>query len=288
MSPAKVMNVQKAMPESKTAVVAFVPVIHKGYVDFFNAHPGDIWIFGTSLIKQYVHLTRDLRTIDPNQALFALKAIFPDRKISVLEQFELNNWKYDMTIMPEDEVCEDLAAKNLSGKKFKFVKTFLRWNRVITFKENEIDPKRHITRANFDREVMAEAFRETEKSADWWRQVAAVAVKDGKVLIKAHNHHMPTDFHLAVNGDPRSNFDAGQHGDIYTSIHAEAEVIASAAEKGLSLKGASLYSTTFPCPNCARLIAQAGIKKVFYSKGYSVLDAERILEHFGVEIVMVQ
>ena len=135
---------------------------------------------------------------------------------------------------------------------------------------------------------MTEAFSETEKSSDWWRQIAAIAVKDKKVLLKAHNHHMPTDFHLSVNGDPRSNFDAGQHGEIYTSIHAEAEVVAKAAEQGLSLKGVSLYSTTFPCPNCARLIAQTGIKKVYYSRGYSLLDAERILEHFGIEIILVQ
>ena len=281
------------MSSPKTAIIAFVPVIHRGYVEFFKSEPGDIYVFGNEIIKQYVHLTRDLRTIDPAEAVAALSAIFPDRTIRVLEPVMVGELKGVSIVMPDDEVCHDFAEKNFvgkdfAGKKTKFVSVFLRWNRVITFKENEIDPKRKISKDDFDKKIIAEAFKETDKSSDWWRQIAAIVVKDGKVLLKAHNHHMPTDFHLAVNGDPRSNFDAGQHGEIYTSIHAEASLVAEAAKKGISLDGLTLYSTTFPCPNCARLIAKAGIKKVFYSKGYSLLDAERILEHFGIEIVMVQ
>lgn len=272
----------------RTAVIAFVPVIHKGYVDFFNAHPGDIYIFGDDLIKDFVHLTRDLRIFGEKGTIDALKAIFPSRHVRALDKSELNDWHYDSTVMSEDEVCHAIAEKYLTGKKVGFDPVFLRWNRVITFKEFEVRPDRKVTTEEFDREMMIEALKETAKSADWWRQVAAIAVKDGKALSRAHNHHLPSDHHLATNGDPRSNFDAGQHQDVYTSIHAEAEIIARAAKEGMSLKDASLYVTTFPCPNCARLIGTAGIKKVYYSKGYSLLDAEKILEHFGVEIVLVQ
>lgn len=271
----------------KQAVIAFVPVIHSGYVHFLRENEGDVFIFGSDLIKNYVHLTRDLRTIDPNEALFALKAIFPKRNISILDTATMSHWNYDQIIMPDDEVCHDLAEKSGITMPIKYVSIFLRWNRVITFKENEVDPKRKISKEDFDKEMMKEAFNEAPKSSDWWRQVAAVVVKDGKIVFKSHNHHMPTDFHLSVNGDPRSNFDAGQHQNIFTSIHAEAEAIAKAAKQGVSLTGTTLYCTTFPCPNCARLIANSGIKKVYYSKGYSLLDAERILEHFNVELVMV-
>jgi len=112
-------------------------------------------------------------------------------------------------------------------------------------------------------------------------------VKNKKVIYASHNHHLPTDDSLSINGDPRSNFDAGQHQNVFTSIHAEAEIIAKAAKDGQSLKGTILYTTTFPCPNCARLIGTAGVKAVYYSKGYSLLDAEQILEHFNVELVLV-
>ena len=115
-----------------------------------------------------------------------------------------------------------------------------------------------------------------------------MVVKDKKILFISHNHHLPTNYHLSTFGDPRSNFDAGQHQEIFTSIHSEASIVAQAAHDGVSLKDATIYITTFPCPNCARLVAKAGIKKLFYSKGYSLLDAEKILDHFGVEIFLVQ
>jgi len=272
----------------KTALLAFVPVIHSGYVDFFSKKEGDILIFGESIINDYVHLTRDLRLIRPTDAQKALKAIFPKRTIKIIEKASFASWPYALTIMPDDEVCHDIAQKYLKGKKLEFLSVFLRWNKVITFKEHEVPAHRKISSDAFHKEILTKASKEAEKSSDWWRQIAALIVKDGKVIFKAHNHHLPTDFHLSVNGDPRSNFDAGQHQDIFTSIHAEAEAIAQAAKKGISLKGAGLYSTTFPCPNCARLIGTAGISKVYYSKGYSLLDAEKILDHFGVGVVLVQ
>jgi dCMP deaminase len=274
--------------KNKTAILAFVPVLHQGYFDFLSKTDGDIWIFGKELISDYVHLGRDLRVLAADEMKVALQAVLPSRKISVANKSNLRSWEYELTIMPDDEVCHDLAEKYLVGKKTEFVQVFLRWNKVITFKEHEVPAHRKITQESFHKEIMKLAFEEAEKSSDWWRQIASFIVKERKILLRTHNHHLPTDFHLSVNGDPRSNFDAGQHQDIFTSIHAEAEAIAKAAKDGISLKGASLYATTFPCPNCARLIGTAGIKTVYYSKGYSLLDAEKILDHFGVEVVLVQ
>lgn len=272
---------------SSKGILLFAPVIHSGYLEFIKRYDGDVWIFGHEIIADYVHLTRDLRTIDPEAAKNAISSIFPDRKIFIASPKDLAAWPYSHTVMPDDEVCHDIALKYFGDKKIEYSSVFLRWNRVITFKENEIPAHRKITKEKMHKEIMKEAFVEAQKSSDWWRQIAAIIVKDGKIIEKTHNHHMPSDFHLSVNGDPRSNFNAGEHQDIFTSIHAEAESIAKAAKGGVSLDGASIYSTTFPCPNCARLIGTAGIKKVYYSKGYSLLDAEKILNHFGVEIIMV-
>jgi len=272
----------------KKAVLSFVPVIHSGYIDFFSKNEGDIYVFGREVIDSYVHLTRDLRVIEPDDAVKALQAIFPKQNIQVVNFDQLKSWKYDETTMPDDEVCHDVAQKYLKKSKVRFNSTFLRWNRVITFKENEIPAHRKISNDQFHKEMIENAFNEAKKSSDWWRQIATLVVKDGKIIFSAHNHHLPTDFHLSVNGDPRSNFDAGQHQDIFTSIHSEAAAIAEAANKGVSLKDSVFYVTTFPCPNCARLMGTAGVKKLYYSKGYSLLDAEKILNHFGIEIVLVQ
>lgn len=270
------------------AIVAFVPVLHKGYVDFFSQYEGDILIFSKKLIDEYVHLTRDLRTLDPEYMVKILQTIFLGREVKQVDPEIFKSWKYNLTYLPEDEVSQSLVDKYLSQNKIQYIPVFLRWNKTISFQEHIIDPKRKITTEVFHREIMKEAFRESEKSADWWRQIGGIIVKDGMIVLTGHNHHLPTDFHLVVNGDPRSNFDAGQHQNIFTSIHAEAELIARAAKEGINLSGASIYTTTFPCPNCARLIGTAGIKHVYYSKGYSLLDAEKILDHFGIEVVLVQ
>lgn len=272
----------------KIAIIAFVPVLHKGYIDFFSKTEGDIFLFGEQIIDDYVHLTRDLRVIPQENLLSAMKSIFKDRKISILDKSDLSFEGYKKIIMPDDEVCHDFAEKHISNKDIEYVSTFLRWNRIITFKEHEIPAHRKISKDNLDKEFMSMAKSEAQKSSDWWRQIGSVIVKDGKILVQTHNHHLPTDFHLVQNGDPRSNFDAGQHLNIYTSIHSEAEAVSLASKKGISLDGAYIYATTFPCPNCARMLGIAGIKKVFYSKGYSLLDAEKILDHFGVEVVMVE
>ncbi len=71
------------------------------------------------------------------------------------------------------------------------------------------------------------------------------------------------------------------------ALHAEAGLVAQAAKEGMSLKGVDVYSEAFPCPPCAKQLAYAGIKRLFYRVGYKVLDGESILRSQGVEIVFV-
>ncbi|AEF98499.1 anti-phage dCTP deaminase [Methylomonas methanica] len=51
-------------------------------------------------------------------------------------------------------------------------------------------------------------------------------------------------------------------------VHAEMEALLSCARRGVSTKSASLYSTTFPCHNCAKHIVASGIKRVVYVEPY--------------------
>jgi len=149
---------------------------------------------------------------------------------------------------------------------------------------------RVISETEFDKEIMTSALEESKKSPDWWRQIGAILVRGKLPMIIAHNTALPSEYTLNALGDPRSNFDAGeaQYKDLGKFIHGEANVIAQAAKQGISTEGASLYVTTFPCPACAKLLAVAGIKEVYYSKGYSMLDAEDILKAFGVKITLVK
>ncbi|OHA17600.1 MAG: hypothetical protein A3H57_04780 [Candidatus Taylorbacteria bacterium RIFCSPLOWO2_02_FULL_43_11] len=273
----------------KSKLIAFVPVIHKGYLDLFQKYP-DVGLLGQEIIDSYTSLFRDLRVVSPQSMAEILLKSGAVEKADVLASGDLKKIAKsgERIVMVEDDVSRDIAAKYFKNSDVTFEKIFLRWgSRLQTEGENVVPPDRKITKLAVDRKFMKEAAGEAEKSSDWWRQIGAVIVKNKKVILRSHNRHLPTDYHLSTFGDPRSNFDKGERLDIYTSIHGESDLVAKAASKGISLKGTSIYVSTFPCSNCARLLAEAGVKKVFYEKGYSRLDAENVLNAYGVEIILV-
>lgn len=62
------------------------------------------------------------------------------------------------------------------------------------------------------------------------------------------------------------------------AVHAEMEAIISAARNGISIRGSTLYSTTYPCHNCAKHIVAAGISKVKYIEPYPKSYATKLHE----------
>ena len=272
----------------KKVVLAFMPVIHSGYIKFFSKNNEDVFIIGRDFLSEIPHLTREIRMLEPEVAVLALSPFV--KKVEVLKKDNISKFlkKFNEIIMPDEDVSKIFAEKYLKGKEVFFEQVFLRWDKQISLKEYEISPNRKISMDEMDRELMGKAFEEANKSSDWWRQVGAIIVKNKKILISGYNKHLPTNFSPYINGDPRNNFDAGIRIDLCTAIHAEAASIAVAAKNGVGLNESSVYVTTFPCPTCARLLAEAGIKKIYYSKGYSLLDAEDILKQYEVEIILVK
>ena len=67
-------------------------------------------------------------------------------------------------------------------------------------------------------------------------------------------------------------------------LHAEANAISKLARSGNSSEGATLYVTASPCIECAKLIIQAGIKRVVYAEKYRLTDGLDLLERAGIEI----
>lgn len=67
-------------------------------------------------------------------------------------------------------------------------------------------------------------------------------------------------------------------------LHAEANAITKVAKSNNSSEGATLYVTDAPCMECAKLIIQAGIKRVVYSKEYRNTEGLELLERAGIEI----
>ena len=195
---------------------------------------------------------------------------------------------YEALVVPDDEIVLYFLEKYAPQIPVEKVNVFLRWTKQISTTEKVVPEDRTITQGSFENDVLARLEQVAQQSPDWWRQIAAAIVKDNKIVATAYNAHYPSPHTLAINGDPRSNFDAGQGQGIYTSIHAEASALAQAARKGIAVDGADVYVTTFPCPTCARSLVEAGVKRVFYKHGYSLLDAEEILKGSGIEIILVK
>ena len=269
-------------------LVVYVPAIHAGYLALFEKYER-IYILGDDVLEKtsrFKYLERDLRRFDAETVQKLLQTLYPEKEVSVATENALRSISEEVA-MPEDEISREIADAYFL-KNTVFEPIFLRWSKEFATKEASVQKERTISRESFDTEMMAHAQELTTKSSDWWRQIGAVIVKDGAVVVEAYNKRLPTEYTQDAYGDPRSNFDAGKYIELASTIHSESFAIAHAAKKGIPLDGASMYVTTFPCPVCAKSIAMAGIKKLYYRDGYSLLDAEKILTMFGVEIIQVK
>ena len=67
-------------------------------------------------------------------------------------------------------------------------------------------------------------------------------------------------------------------------LHAEANAITKLARSSNNSDGATLYVTDSPCIECSKLIIQAGIKRVVYSREYRLNDGIRLLQQAGINV----
>jgi dCMP deaminase len=281
----------------KKILIALVPVIHIKYLDLFKKYPDHLYILDNTILEkwdEFENLKRDLRTIDQKTIHDFIKksAIFKEVDLLTLDNLKNLTASAEESIsivMPDEDVSHWFAEEFLSDKKVEFENVFLRWNKPVSTQELEVSNDRIITHAFFHQEMIGEANELKEQSANWWRQIGVLVTdKNGSIILSAFNRHVPTQENMAVYGDLRMCFDAGENHHLSNSIHAEASLIGKAAKDGISLNDTNLYVTTFPCPTCAKLIAEAGIKKVYYQEGYSLSDAEDILKNAGVGIILVK
>ena len=108
------------------------------------------------------------------------------------------------------------------------------------------------------------------------RQVGALLVKDRMIISDGYN------------GTP-SGFENVCEDELGVTkpyvLHAEANAISKVAKSGNSSEGATLYVTASPCMECAKLIIQAGIRRVVYLDEYRLTDGVDLLRRAGVECV---
>lgn len=279
-----------------TAVVAYVPVLHEGYRGFFQRHAEatELYVvpreFAESLSSGCAYLKKDLRAMPADLLVSACSAWFPDKQVGILTEqvlVQLNSLGYRV-IMPDEDVSREIACQFLGDATVDFDNVFLRWDRGNVLAENVVHAHRAVNPDDMLKEMFGIVEQEARQATNVWRQVGAIAAQDGSVLLAAHNTQVPHSQIAYAEGDARALFKKGLHLQLTTDEHAESVLVGNAARNGIALKGADLFLTTFPCPPCAKLVARAGICRVYYADGYAVLDGERILQDAGIELIFVK
>ncbi|MFH1462253.1 MAG: deaminase [bacterium] len=271
------------------SLILYVPVIHRGYLDFFEKNKNrisNIYLLSEELLKEISQFKPDIASIDSRRVRELLSS-FGFQNVSILSKDNIGQVENKEIIFVEDEISRNFYERYLKGKKVEWASVFLRWDRSSVLSENPLD-EILVSKNAFDCELMEEAQKEARKTGDCWRQIGAVLVKDGAILIRGYNQGLPSDHTTYQTGEVRDFFKPGERQDLANTIHAEQRIIAEAAKKGISLEGTSLYVTTFPCPVCAKLIACSGIKSLYFKEGGSNFDAKAVLESADVKIIYVK
>jgi dCMP deaminase len=274
-------------------VVAYVPVVHEGYRRFLERHAAGrrAYVLGRELYADQRPLAKDVRALDPDDAARALAALGIAESVTVLDAAAAEALAREdglSIILPAEDVSYAVVERHFPRAAVRYDPAFLRWDKTRTVQLLDPRPERIATEDQALQELADAAEDAAARSLDWWRQVgAALRFADGSIESATNVHH-PHELAPYAAGDPRSNFTQGVELELSTATHAEAALIAAAARAGRATAGATIYVTDFPCPPCAKLIAGAGIARLYYRRGYAVLDGRDVLEAAGVEIVEVR
>ncbi len=108
------------------------------------------------------------------------------------------------------------------------------------------------------------------------RQVGALVVKDSMIISDGYNG-TPSGFENVCEDDNNVT-------KPYV-LHAEANAITKLARSSNNSDGATIYITASPCIECAKLIIQAGIKRVVYAEKYRLTDGVDLLKRANIETI---
>ena len=111
------------------------------------------------------------------------------------------------------------------------------------------------------------------------KHVGAVLVRDRTVLSTGYNG--------SIRGLPHCD-DVGhmmENGHCVATVHAEANAIVQAARNGVRIDGATIYTTASPCWNCFKLIANAGIRTIYYGEFYRDTRSVEVAAQLGIHLI---
>ena len=281
-------------------LLLYMPVIHQGYMNFLKEyHRQDIEC--VLLGREALHVLKKdmpyvlkkdfaIRGVDTEHVRFFIRETFRVFKdVYVLDPHHLP--KGVESIYTPDEDVTNLAIETFFPGTLRVMDGCIRL-RYDRQGVERVDPVPEDTKVTSDvlyRLFMQDAEEEAGYSFDFWLQVGAVArTKTGERLYASYNRAEPHEqIHTAL-GDPRALYTRGERTDDTLVHHAERSIVSQAACDGVSLRGASVFVTHFPCVPCASALAEAGIARLYFKQGYSRLESANVLKTYGVELIRVE
>ena len=143
-----------------------------------------------------------------------------------------------------------------------------------------------MSRPTWDEYFMDIAHLVKTRSTCCRRQVGAVVVKDKRILSTGYNGAPIGCHHCLDKGCLRAKLGipSGERHELCRAVHAEQNAIAQAAQHGISVEGGSIYVTHQPCSMCAKVLINAGIKRIIYQGEYPDTLSLELLSEAGIEL----
>lgn len=111
------------------------------------------------------------------------------------------------------------------------------------------------------------------------KHVGAVIVRDKSILSTGYNGSIRGADHCTEVGCLMEG------GHCIRTVHAEANALVQAASHGVRLEGAEIYVTASPCFDCFKLIANAGIRTIYYGEFYRDQRVLAFAEELGIALI---
>ena len=137
----------------------------------------------------------------------------------------------------------------------------------------------HRERVGWDQYFMNIAHEAATRSTCDRKHVGAVIVREKTILSTGYNGSIRGMAHCDEVGHEMEN------GHCVGTIHAEANAIIQAARNGVNINGGELYTTASPCWNCFKLIANSGIRRIYFGEFYRDERSLRVAAAAGIELI---
>ncbi|MGE5313289.1 MAG: deoxycytidylate deaminase [Acidobacteriota bacterium] len=135
------------------------------------------------------------------------------------------------------------------------------------------------TRVDWHEYFMNIADQVATRSTCGRKHVGAVIVRDRTILSTGYNGSVRGGVHCDDAGHDMEN------GHCVRTVHAEANAVAQAAKNGVAIDGAEIYVTASPCLTCFKLLANSGIRKIYYQEFYRDERINTYAQEAGMSLV---